>query len=857
MKRIAKKAPACAGVLLLATLLMTTAGFAQSSDLGAPGAAAAQALATESGSEAAEAPKSLSALVLTKTPKPADTFSESRLDFSLLKNIALDQTAIWTSPAYLRLEDANWLLPFAGILAASLVSDTHVSAALTRSAPLVSRSNTFSNAGLAAFGGLAGGSYLLGEITADDHRTESGILSGEAALDALGTTTVLQYAFGRQRLSGSSTGGEFWKQGTSFPSDHAAAAWAAASVLAHEYPGPLTKLLVYGLASGVSFARVTGKDHFPSDVIAGSAVGWFIGQHVYRAHHDPDLGGGSWETPSEFRAEGDSPNLRNSGSPYVPLDSWIYPALDRLIALGYIHSAFQDVRPFTRLECASLVEEAGDNLASGAVASGAGDALYAALEKEFQNEFAVLDGDSEKGSSSGGHRRSETDRDQSIQLESVYSNVTEIAGPPLHDSDHFGQTIIDNFGRPYERGFNTFDGFSGYATTGRYVVYVRGEFQEAPSAPAYPLAAREAVAAADLTPLQPAAPVPAARQFRLLDTYVSANLAGWDVSIGKQSLWWGRGVGGALLFSDNAEPIYMFRLRPMEAIELPSILHWLGPMEGDLFLGKLSGNEYPARPLIHGLKLTAKPFRYFEGSLLATTEFGGVGRALTFDSLLNSFFSIHSSDSYLPSRSPGKRTIGSDFTVTFPHLHDRLQMYANGLLPEDNPTNFDMSRNPIYIWQRLAIRSGIYVPRLPAFSKLDFRVEAVYTDPPTGRSQYGQYVYYNNFYRNLYTNKGNLIGDWVGRQGMGFQGWSTYWFTAKTSLQAAYRDAKVDSSFIPGGETITDGSMQANWQLRPELRLSASVLVERWFAPVLAATAQSNVTSSVELQFTPRHGSYR
>ncbi len=25
-------------------------------------------------------------------------------------------------------------------------------------------------------------------------------------------------------------------------------------------------------------------------------------------------------------------------SPYVPLDSWIYPAMDRLIAQGYIHS---------------------------------------------------------------------------------------------------------------------------------------------------------------------------------------------------------------------------------------------------------------------------------------------------------------------------------------------------------------------------------------------------------------------------------------------------------------------------------------------------------------------------------------
>jgi len=422
----------------------------------------------------------------------------------------------------------------------------------------------------------------------------------------------------------------------------------------------------------------------------------------------------------------------------------------------------------------------------------------------------------------------------------------------LNDSYHFGQTIINNFGRPYQQGFNTYEGFSGYGTTGRYTVYIRGEFQAAPSGPAYPLAAREAVATADQTPLQPAAPVPGAKQFRLLDTYISANINGWDFSVGKQSLWWGRGVGGALILSDNAEPMYMFRARPMEAVVLPSILRWLGPMKGDFFFAKLSGNEYPARPLIHGLKLTAKRTRYLEASLLATSELGGVGRPLTLGAILNSFFSTKSSDIYSVSRSPGKRTIGSDFTYAIPHLRDRLQIYANGLLPEDNPTNLDTSTSQIYIWQRLAIRSGFYLSRLPHLPKLDFRFESVYTDPPTDRSRYGQYIYYNNFYRDLDTNKKNLIGDWVGRQGMGYQAWSKYWFRAKNSIQFSYRHATVDSNFIPGGETLNDASVQANWQLRPELSLSASFQYERWLAPILAPTVQSNATSAVEIQFTPR-----
>ena len=296
----------------------------------------------------------------------------------------------------------------------------------------------------------------------------------------------------------------------------------------------------------------------------------------------------------------------------------------------------------------------------------------------------------------------------------------------------------------------------------------------------------------------------------------------------------------------------MFRARPMEAVVLPSILRWLGPMKGDFFFAKLSGNEYPARPLIHGLKLTAKRTRYLEASLLATSELGGVGRPLTLGAIFNSFFSTKSSDLYSVSRSPGKRTIGSDFTYAIPHLRDRLQIYANGLLPEDNPTNLDTSTSQIYIWQRLAIRSGFYLSRLPHLPKLDLRFESVYTDPPTDRSRYGQYIYYNNFYRDLDTSKKNLIGDWVGRQGIGYQAWSRYWFRAKNSIQFSYRHAAVDRNFIPGGETLNDASVQASWQLRPDLSLSASFQYERWLAPILAPTVRSNATSAVEIRFTPR-----
>lgn len=756
----------------------------------------------------------------------------------LIRNLWSDQKAIWSSPGKLRWADSSWLFPLAAVTGGLFATDRSAAKWLPSQPNHLQRYRTLSNYGVASLVGAGGGLYLWGKISHDDHRTETGILAGEAAINAVGVNTVLKYSFGRERPYLDGGRGAFFHGGTSFPSDHAAAAWSIASVVAHEYPGFLTKFLAYGVATGVSVSRIKGQEHFPSDVLVGSALGWFIGQYVYRAHHDSKLGGDSWETFSEARDSVPNRNLRNSGSPYVPLDNWIYPAIDRLAALGYVRSAFLDMRPWTRLECATLVQEAGEDLATHESASREADGLYATLRKEFQDELAVLEGEGSE---------------RSIRLESLYTNVTGISGQPLNDSDHFGQTIINDFGRPYQAGFNAYDGFSGYGTAGRYTIYVRGEFQHAPSGTAYSLAARQAIASADMNPMLPAAPVPALNQFTLLDTYVAGNVAGWEFSAGKQSLWWGPGVGGALMMSDNAEPIYMFRASPIEPFELPWILSWLGPMKTDFFFGKLSGNEFPPRPLVHGEKISFKRTQNLEMSFNITSEMGGVGRPLTLGAVFNSFFSVRSSDYYPPYNNPGKRTLGFDFVYKLPHLRNWLTLYADALLPEDNPTNLDMSQSPIYMFRRAAMRPGLYMPRLPRLPKLDFRVEAVYTDPPTPRSYDGRYIYWNDHYHNLYVNKNNLIGDWIGRQGMGFQGWSTYWFSSQSTVQFGYRHAKVDSNFIPGGETMNDGSVKVNWQLRRDLSLSTCVQYEKWFAPILAPAAQTNWTSSVQIQFSP-HG---
>jgi hypothetical protein len=521
---------------------------------------------------------------------------------------------------------------------------------------------------------------------------------------------------------------------------------------------------------------------------------------------------------------------RRVGSPYVELDSWIYPAIERLAALGYIQNEFLGMRPWTRVECAHIVHEAGDLIESGrrGPAPNVARQLQIELQKEFQAELDAL---------AGG-------KDRLVRVESVYANLGGINGKPLNDSYHFGQTIINNYGRPYQEGFNSYDGASGYATVGRFTIYARGEYQHAPSAPAYSQPVRQAIATMDNNPLLPATPVAGADQFRLLDTYVSANVANWNLSFGKQSLWWGPGDGGALLFSDNAEPIYMARASRIAPFRLPWIFRWLGPMKWDLFYGKLSGNQYPPRPMIHGEKISFKPTENLELGFSRTGELGGVGRPLTFGSLWRSYFSISAPAVETAANDPGKRTGGFDFNYRVPFVRNWLSVFADSL-SDDDPSPIDAPR-------RAGINPGIYLSRIPGVSKLDLRVEAVNTNTPTSRSNGGKYIYYDGFYHDLYTNKNNIIGSWIGREGTGIQARSTYWFSPRNTLQFGYRHAKVASDFIPRGETINDGSVKLDWWMRHDLSVSAFVQYEKWLAPILAPTSQTNWTSSVELTFWPR-----
>ena len=175
----------------------------------------------------------------------------------------------------------------------------------------------------------------------------------------------------------------------------------------------------------------------------------------------------------------------------------------------------------------------------------------------------------------------------------AYSRTQYISGTPLNDSYHFGQTIVDDFGRPYGSGLQQITGFESRAEDGRFSYFVRGEYQHSPSVPGNSSLVDQIISTQDQTPLSTFTGLPSRDVFRLLDTYVSMDLLGHDISVGKQSFWWGPADSSAMMLSNNAEPFYCLRISRTRPLYVPLFSKFFGPVSYDNFFGKLSGPPFP------------------------------------------------------------------------------------------------------------------------------------------------------------------------------------------------------------------------------------------------------------------------
>ena len=587
------------------------------------------------------------------------------------------------------------------------------------------------------------------------------------------------------------------------------------------------------LAGGGNLVRFEGNDNFLSHSLLGHAVDSEVGQS-----HSTDANTVLREL-GDIEREEDRERSSGTGykaSNYAPLDSWIYPVFDRLAAMGYLPTSTATVRPWTRLECARLLAEAHDSIDEVDETTGP---LLAALDLEFVHETSVIDG---------------TSRNTGAQVESAYDRFTGISGTPLRDGFHFGQTLVDDYGRPYGKGANSITGTSGRAEVGPLAFYIRGEYQYASAMPAYSAEAQQTIAAYDGLPFGWNMRFGTTSRIRPIEAYAALNLANWQISFGQQSLWWGPDRTTSLILSNNAAAMPMLRLARIKPAKMPGILNLFGPVHFDAFFSRQGGVHYVGLgptftlygsasqpltppPYLWGLTLSIKPTRNFEMGFAHTTIFAGYGRPLN----LSTFFHTFSPQGNGQEVDPGKRATEFNFTYHVPGLRRSVVVYTEEFAWDDPIEGKFVAR--------YAMDPGIYIPRLPGLKKLDLRMEGAYTNLPKLADQ--AYFYSNAHYPQGYTNYGQILGSWIGRQGSGGQASSSYWFSARNKATVSYRKMSADKSFLQGGN-MNDFSGNMTWLIRPEIELSAMGQYERWNFPLLGAGAKSNFTSTFEVRIFPK-----
>lgn len=210
---------------------------------------------------------------------------------SFLPDVLYDQKKIWLSPRYLG-EGRSWIpLSIVAVgTAGLLVADPHAMPYFRAHQRNLDDVNDVFDVWITS-GEVAAvpvGLFAAGAIRGDDYQKTTALLAARGYAD----TEILEFATKlvtrRERPSqvppGENFNHTFFKSqvvslsGSSFPSGHAAGAFCIASIVSTRYyrKHHWVPYLLYGMATTISFSRITTLGHYPSDVFAGAAMGFAV-----------------------------------------------------------------------------------------------------------------------------------------------------------------------------------------------------------------------------------------------------------------------------------------------------------------------------------------------------------------------------------------------------------------------------------------------------------------------------------------------------------------------------------------------------------------------------------------------------
>ncbi len=457
------------------------------------------------------------------------------------------------------------------------------------------------------------------------------------------------------------------------------------------------------------------------------------------------------------------PVLAVPATSQVPLDSWVYPALDKLSAFGLIHSSLQGSRPFSRYEAARQVAEAA-SAAEYRDIPPVITSLIARLERELKDSLDEL-----KTNVAPGYIKPREIRLNYVSQdgqEAVYSNGGVVASQFPLNYNNSGIEYVDQ---------NMSLSVQGEVRLGsRLLVELRPQllFSEGDENDA---------------------------ELSLLDGRVALQLGSLEFSAGRQALWWGPGRHGSLVLTDNAEPRDMVRLTNPVPTLLPSIFKYLGPFKVDVFWSQLEEERVVPDPYFAGLRLNFKPLPWVELGASRTVMFGGKGRP---DVDWDEFVTILGGRNLSGGEDTSNSLAAIDALIRLPFLFG-AEIYGE-VGGEDEANHF---------FSKEAYLAGLFLPQLEPSGRLSLRVEYADISEPAW--------YRHSQYRSGYTYEGTVMGHHAG--GAARDTWLEIGVIVAPELQLAlgfdYEERGLDQ---PHSEEYREMQLSLDWAFAEHYSLNGA-----------------------------------
>lgn len=427
----------------------------------------------------------------------------------------------------------------------------------------------------------------------------------------------------------------------------------------------------------------------------------------------------------------------------VPPDSFLYRDLDKLVAFGLVLPPVRGQRPYERWEFARMTAEAIETLRKDDEKAGQAEGfdefvrqrarmreigiVLDRFKEEFREELVDM------GAIEGDRMRYRVH-----PLEKVIFDAAYLDSPPTQIPPNNGRGSIDALVNPladYNLGRHPIDG-------GLFAVEAVGRFDLGRYFSGYVSPRFEADMLRVNDDVQGHA--------YLQNGYATFRAGNFAIKAGRDSMIWGTGERGSLLFSTNPRPLDGVWITNPEPARLPWIFKYLGRWRYTLY-GANFGPGYDMKwAWMAGYKLNLAPARYVEIGFGHVVQMGGEGApALSAVDVIGEFFGFRPAGTSTTAPNKSNHMFEIDLLVRIPQLRG-LEMYTNVAI-EDYWKSLSKT-----FTQGCSYLAGVYLPALDPSGSMDLRIEFTTINP---------LQYRHGMYADGWTLNQRLIGSDTGPDG--------------------------------------------------------------------------------------------